>query len=52
MLQVSPEETNRDRHPSFLLLPYVAKLRKTEAFGQGEISSATNVEALVIGGLK
>lgn len=52
MLQVSPEETNRDRHHSFLLLPHVAELRKTEAVGQGEMSPATNVETLVMGGLK
>lgn len=36
----------------FLVLPHVAELRKTEAFGQGEMSSATDVETLVMGALK
>lgn len=36
----------------FLVLPHVAELRKTEAFGQGEMSSATSMETLAMGGLK
>lgn len=36
----------------FLVLPHVAELRKTEAFGQGEMSFATDVETLVMGALK
>lgn len=36
----------------FLVLPHVAELRKTEAFGRGEMSSATHVETLVLGVLE